>query len=543
MRPTPPIPVQAALLLVLLAASLFVAAPGAQAEEAAPPPKQKAQSATDARLAGEIGRALLSSKEAVRRRAVARLLKRIAAGGDLAAFLDAMSRATQAWADRHERLMEAWLHDAVHGNAAERERAVRLLTALGETAIRRLAIELRHARLHGGARRDASEPDVQAEGAPQTTADEPAPGTPRVYDLRDLVQRGMNPVQLRGLLQKAADAVEVKQFKTLFVVTALDRGHQQLLDRLGALRARYDQKPVAPQAAGAVDAPETAAGDTPERDLAKARTTETARRTGKAAAPPPPAGDAPPLDAPQVEEPRPQGRAAGAPAAPPAAGAKAKAAAEAWLLQPSLFHLPRMSLAAIVSARTRPQGRSQPQRVLPRALLAGTREVVRTEDFARAQDWLRALRRIPDARTGLPLRGATQLRSGGRTHLFAGKQIHYSKDVRRTKGGAWTIVTGTVPHGIAIDIVLKADATALRVDLVATRTDVGLPIPVVRVQPSEQAAPVELERPEWSTTRVHRSFDLPLPGGAALVSLKGLGSTPDDHLVLALTLRRPAPSK
>ncbi len=526
MRPT-----LTSTVLMLLAALLVYAAPAALARDVpAPKPAQKPAVQDDALLAAEIGRALLSTEEAVRRTAVERLLARITQGGDLAGFLAAMNRATRAWADRHERLMEVWLHDAVHGDVEERERAVRLLTALGAKAIRRLAIELRHAQLHRpvdarpppprGARKatsaDAKKVD-EASSAEPVLPEELSPGTPRVYELADLFERGMNPVELRGLLQKEADAVEVKRFKTLYVVSAQDEGHRRLRDRLHDLRVSFRLE--AADAAKARD------------EGGKGAAAPVGTEEAKPAPATPQEADVPQRDdTPQLADtPRP---AAAAPV--PAAGAQQGAAAS-WQLEPTLFHLPHTTLAAIVSARER----AQSNRVLPYGLLGGTRDVFRTEDLGRARVWTRELRSVPDARTGLPLRGRLSVASGGTTNLFAGKPIQYSKNVRRTKGGAWTIVTGTIQHGIALDVTLRASATTLRVDVVATRTEVGLPIPVVRIRPSPRATPVELERPEWSTTRVRRSFDLPLQGGGALLSLEGLGSSPDDHVVLALTLRRP----
>lgn len=570
MRPTRTLP-----LLALLCALLLGPVPTATGEEAGPPEPKPApanakkrareQSRGEARLAearraAEIGRALLSSDEAVRSQAVARLVARIKEGGDLGWFMETMSRATRVWADRHERLMEVWLHDAVHGSASERERAVRLLAALGEKAIRRLSLELRHAKLHAGAGAASGSKPQEAAGAEEMDAPqqeiaelatkELAVGTPRVYELRDLFARGMNPLELRGLLLKTADAVEVKQYKTVFVVTAQDKGHALLCDRLHDLRISFR---LSEQDTSQAERPQQA-----EPVTTGALTEGAQRLAAKRDAPAPPQagavhGDAleegPPQRGSSVKKPaatgptpkkaktrkgKPETTSSGETSArtakPPAAGSGPFR--RAWEVEPSLLHLPRTALVGMGAFQRAADAWSK----LPRGLFQHDQDVIRTTDLLVVDAWTKALKRVPEARSELPLRAVRRVPSHGDIQLFAGKEIHYSKSVRRTKGGAWSIVTDTIPHGITLELTLGGEATALRVDVVATKTEVGLPIPVVRVQPSAQATPVELECPEWSTTRVRRSFDLPLQGGGALVSLDGLGSTAADHLVLVLRI-------
>lgn len=547
MRPT-----RTLTLLALLCALLLGRAPAALCEEASPPEPPPAPSkakkrapgdtrsearVAEARRAAEIGRALLSSDEAVRSKAVAQFLARIEQGGDLTWFLEAMSRATRVWADRHERLMEVWLHAAVHGSAAERERAVRLLAALGEEAIRRLALELRHARLHdhagGGAAsgralndtpREATGAEGQAEAQPEAAEpldEEIAAGTPRIYELQDLFARGMNPVELRSLLLKTANAVEAKQYKTVFVVTAEDKGHARLLDVLHDLRVSFRltaEKRAQKERGGTKrDAPAP-----PQKGATEAGTRQ-AEAAGQERATALPKGRKDKSQAASDE-----GSRAPKAAPPQVAGAPRRV----WEIEPALLHLPRTALVNMAASQSGAQAWSK----LPRGLFQPAQDVIRTTDLLVVDQWMRALKRVPDARTELPLRGVRRVPSHGDIQLFAGKEIHYSKSVRRTKGGAWSIVTDTIPHGITLELTLRAEGTVLRVDVVATKTQVGLPIPVVRVQPSPQAAPVELECPEWSTTRVRHSFDLPLQGGGALVSLEGLGSTAADHLVLTLKI-------
>ena len=149
----------ALLLCCLLLPPLAAAHEDSDPAAKKPPPQETPEAARiraerDKIAAGVIGRGLVSPDEAVRKKAVDRLLTRLEEGGDLADFLQRMGDAVGAWANRHERLMEVWIDRAVNGTAEERERAVLLLTALGPKAVRRLALELRH-RDHHAPQQDA----------------------------------------------------------------------------------------------------------------------------------------------------------------------------------------------------------------------------------------------------------------------------------------------------------------------------------------------------------------------------------------------------
>jgi len=150
---------------------------------------------------------------------------------------------------------------------------------------------------------------------------------------------------------------------------------------------------------------------------------------------------------------------------------------------------------------------------------------------------------VPDARVGPSLEGPAVVALAQAGHFFAGRRIRYSESVRATKGGAWRIVTGVLPHGIALDVTMKPAPEGATVQLIATRTEVGLPIPVVEMQPSPRAAPVELEQPEWSTTRTHARATIPAKGGGIFVSLGGLGANEGDRLVLVLIARPVRPAR
>lgn len=485
---------------ILLILCVLVALPvSASAEEV---------KATDAASAGEIGRGLLSSKPEVRARAQADLLARIQKGGDLTTFVKAMGDAVAEWADRNERLMELWLHQAVHGTAEEREQAVRLLAALGAPAIRRLSLELRHRIQHEGA--DGLEPASQQAKAPQEAEDPHAsagsknPVLPRIYNLADLLERGMNALELRGFIQKAADAVEVKKHAASFIVSATQQGHDALFTRLNELRKSAEQL-------------DELRDDSKKPSPAKPS-------GGREAPPAEPAG---PKPAPPKPNPAP------APAAPKDDGGAGLAGV--WRVEPVLFHL---SADAWSRAYTSAGKSSRRPWKLPELRTDGA-VGVRVGSVRDAATWAQAARRIPDARSD-EMGALEGVSTGTSATFFSGRRIRYTGDVERTKGGAWGLVTKTIPHGIGLDLHLAGTGRDLRVELTATRTEVGLPIPVVRVRPSENAAPVELERPEWSTTRARTAFTLSSEGGGAFVALDGLASE-QERVVLVLTVEPAMP--
>ncbi len=120
--------------------------------------------------------------------------------------------------------------------------------------------------------------------------------------------------------------------------------------------------------------------------------------------------------------------------------------------------------------------------------------------------------------------------------MFEGRQISYTKGLQRTKGGGWGLVTETIPHGLALDIALAHVEHTVRVDVRATQTQVGLPIPVVRIRPPTGGTPIELERPEWSTARLRTSFRIPPGGGGAALYLDGLPRGDEERIALVLTV-------
>ncbi|MDA1194586.1 MAG: hypothetical protein O2894_05320 [Planctomycetota bacterium] len=429
--------------------------------------------ADDPTDAARVGRGLLAQDAEVRRDAVEGLLARIKRGGDLTSFLADMGAAAADWANDRERLLDTWIEQAVHGSAAEREEAARLLAVLGPHAIARLAEELRHARAQGGrfeaASRVHSSNDAGADAGQEPTAEPEADSPPeqpagilQLYNVRDLMARGMNAVEVRSLLQKVPDAVEVKDIgRGVYVVMAEMAGHQALRLRLETIRAT-------PAANAYAEAPTTPAPDRVAR----------------------------------------------------------------WEIEATVYRAPFDTKDARQSYSSGMNGEA-----LPDGLRSGTRTQVHTGTALDAAMWTRLLQRGPNAAQGVEAVGQNAIAAGQNGLLFAGEERLYRKALVRGKDGSWGIENGTLHLGIDLDIALVAGGSTLDLHVAATRTVVQEPIAVTRVSPTPAEAPVELELPEWSKTRARASLTLPLEGGAALLSLGELGGHDREQVIVVLQVK------
>jgi hypothetical protein len=146
-----------------------------------------------------------------------------------------------------------------------------------------------------------------------------------------------------------------------------------------------------------------------------------------------------------------------------------------------------------------------------------------TGSLAQFDGWARLLRRVPDAAQAPEPEAAGPLAAGRPCTLFSGKRVQYARTVVPTDGGAWKIVTGSLPRGLELTLTARPDGDALHVVLTASRTEVDLPLPVLTVRPAPGATPVDLERPDWSVTRTRATVWVPAGGGSAFVALGPLG--------------------
>lgn len=387
---------RASLLVLLL---LLLGGPGEEPARAGESPE--AEAAIDP---VEVGRLLLSAEEAERARGEELLLRRIGAGGDLAPFLAAMSRAQAAWADDEERLVPRWIDRVLHGSAKEQEAARRLLAALGPPATRRLLSAL-------AAARDAAARQALA----QAEEDQPpAPGA------------GTAP---------AAEA--------------------------GA--------PVAP--AGA------------------------------------PAGPAP---------------TAPAPAAPPGEPkATPKPAPEAFVpVRLAVFLVPETEVAREAERRS---ASGEAGGALEGGLLRLAGGEVLTALGADADALSGALSGLADARPLAEAEPLTVFLGDVQTLLPAGT-VSYRKGVRATAKGAWAVETGLLPRGLEVRArVDREEGSGLVLALEARWTEVPSPLPTKEVRPAADVEPVEVDVPEWRTSRTETRVALPADGAeVATVAIPGL---------------------
>ena len=441
----------ARLLLVFL---VLLALPGrAPADEAGD---------DERRAAAAIGRDLLALDAAVRERAVQRLLARIEQGGELGPFLEAMGAAVKGWADHRERLLDLWIEKAVRGSAGEREQAARLIHALGAEAVERLLEELRHAR---GMQPEADKPEAAPresahEAPPPAGADEPPVCcNPQVYHVLDLGKLGMNPVEVRSLLQKTPDAREVKEIgRGIYVVTASTDGHAALRAALGRLRARGE---TLPQQA------------VPVEGVAR------------------------------------------------------------WRVTPIVYRVSRSVVAP-------PKGQygvtpQQAGAVLPRATRPDETEV-HVGTGMDAAIWMKLLQHGANGVRGETAEGPASVLVGETGRYVQGREQRYRKGVVRADDG-WTIEEGTLQVGIEFDVTLGTAEDHVDVYLRASRSEVATPMLVDTIQPEPKGTTYELDRPEWIITKARATFEVPLTGGAAFLSLGDLGSTDEEHVIVILRIQ------
>lgn len=458
--------------LFALGALLLTSMSTVRADEARVQPKPlPAAVHAQQRAAAAIGRDLLAVDEHVRRRAVQRLLARIDRGGEMRPFLEAMGRAAGDWANRRERLTEVWIEKALHGDALEREEASKLLHALGPKAVSRLIRELRHARgMSADAPiRETTPPPAHAiqmadEAEPAGSLAEPAPQDaplpccePRIYDVLDLGKRGMNALQLRSLLQKVPDAIEVKDLgRGVYVVTATEQGHSAMQRWLDERRAR----------------PATHKGA-------------------------------------KVD----------------------KADARRWRVTPAVYRVPRSALdMAGGSYGTAPKAGGLPRDLDP------SRTVVHVGTGMDAAIWMRTLQRGPKGIRGERATGPAAVAAGSNGTWFSGRERTFRKGFVRAEDGAWRIEVGTLQLGIDLDVALVPEGDEVVAHVVAARTEVSEPMAVDTIPGPKGSPSGELDRPEWNRTRTRTSFRVPVTGGAALLSLGGLGSSEKEHILVVLHL-------
>ena len=162
--------------------ALLLLAPCARAGEPEPPQSTIGPA--------EVGRLLISEDDQERARGLALLTNRIQRGGPgLPAFLAAMAAEQAGWANAEERLVALWVGQALRGAPAEKERARRLLAALGPEATRLLLHAIREAEAVEPAAiaKEVPPPPAAALPPPPRTPQAPLPPPPPRQPLREWV--------------------------------------------------------------------------------------------------------------------------------------------------------------------------------------------------------------------------------------------------------------------------------------------------------------------------------------------------------------------
>ncbi len=469
--------------------------------------------ADDSDDAARVGRMLLSPDVDTRREGEQRLLKRIAEGGDIGAYVRTMSAALNDWANREERLVEVWINQAVDGTADERERAVRLITAMGERAVNRLVLELRHARHHDGApaspRTQPAPPSagVAAPGSATTAEAElqPEPGPPlrpAPYDVKVLLDGGMNRVQILNLLRKEANASEVTRAGRLYVVTATDDGHARLKKHIEKAKAEKDKSTEGQE----TESPAPAKPDEPKND--DGDSDEGVKEAAKLAAA---LRDSMTADELRVDGP-------------------------AWRFRCVVVRVPRRDGLGIYDMRRvgTDFAKFGPLFAKDDTKKRGTR--VKTGTLNDAEVWERFLRTLPDANAvTAPVARVVENRTG---KTFLGEKVAYRRDVRPAKGGAWMVEQGELRTGLTLSFFTTPTRNSLSVELTAENADVARPIGTTTVRPDKGAEPVVLDQPEWNVATTNATFTLTPQGGGALLLLDDLDVSEDEIVLVVLRVTR-----
>lgn len=487
-------PFLALLLLVLLAA------PADAGEAAAPDARHDAQA---------VGRALLAQDAATRADAIKKLEHDIAAGRATKAYLEALADAAAAWADDSARLADVWIERAVEGDARERRVAVRLLHALGPDAVERLALELRHQRHRPEQAAATQRAEVVTELAPTT------PAVPEVQDnriakiylVRGLQRSGMNRLQIRGFLEKHANASNVKGYGDRYTVLADADGHKKLAQAL----ARYD---------------------TSQANVRRAQPVPPKDGTTRDAAPVPPADEVPanddaaPKPVPVPNDEPPAGPAPEIAKVEPKAGSETPALAAPasklrWRIKPVVVQVPRAEGYGLLYGQKKGDDATV---------------ITYVDDLGQAKKWAETARTLPDARE-LGQWDALMVVGHRAGKITAGKKYHYNKAIRKSKTGAYDIVSGALHHGYNFAFTLRERGLTTQLSIKTTRDSISMPVPSREVRPTKDAVPIKIESPQWSRASTTTNVVLKKIPAAVLVVLLGIDEQkPNDDIVLIVTI-------
>lgn len=458
------------------------------------------------------GRLLLSPDAAKRTEGERLLLERIAAGGDLAPFVRRMSAGIRQWADDDSRLVELWIQQAADGDQETRERAVRLITAMGERAVMRMALELGHLRRHERGRALPPEqptPSVGSSDAPGSEVDTPqtaevnrveqnvSPHTPRVYDVTALRAKGMNPVEVLSFLRAHANASEVSAGPIKYVVYASANGHQTLKTKLATVRTVQEKSGKGAAKKSGEDDASKGADDRP--------------------APPPPVAVKP--------------KAPAQPAATVAADEGPR-----FAVQPIVVRVPRdAALAKTISAwKGVDKDLIEPFIAGARAQRAAAAAPKATRvvgDLAAMAQWMAKAPTLPEARTSYGER--ITVVPGREAKGFVGSKVPYRRSVRQNERGAWRVDQDILHTGLELRFLLESRGTGLVLDVDARLSEISKPMATTNVNPGKDVEPIELDLPEWNRQTRSDSLQISKVGGGLMLVMPDPAKA-EEGLVLIL---------
>ncbi len=468
------------LLALALSLSAFVAfAPPSRAEGAD-------ETVVEAR---RLARRLLAHDAARREVALDQLIALLDHAGEGRGVLVAeATRALATWADRPERLEEAWQRDLLTGDVETRERAARLLHALGPAAITRLGDEARRLladRAAPGLSADAVKPAAESpmsESDETTEDDEPAgegadvshldpevltaPSStpdrrePRLVDATPLVKAGASALDVRTFLTRVANASQATDFGGgRWMVLAEASGHARLAEALARVATSGTFDLAAPADAGP---------------------------SNTNSAPTDPAKDEP--------QQKPE---------------------EGEGLSGTAWDVTAHALVGPVTTLGESAG------VGPRvATLAGAAALLEAE---------RTRRDVREIRSW-----SQRIVAGGPTvEWFAGREIPYNRAVVATKDGAWAVATDTLRDGYTTRVSPKPRGDGgIDLEIEIAYLDVNEPLFEQVVRPSPDAEALSVHRPVWSSRRDRAEARIGPDGGAVAYAVTMNGESPSERFVL-----------
>lgn len=546
------------LLVPLLMGSAFPDT--ARAGEVAPSPK-------------DVAAALLRGSKSERQAAENTVQRHLGTSPRDVAFRLALRKELAADIVRRELLLDGWIAEARSRDIPRREKAVRLLTAMGDAGIRRLLQWVQNPLLSNDPLTipaDKPEPrDVQqgSQGRNRVGARDRAGHKPVVYKARDFARFELTPAQILATLRDVPSASRIDQMRDVYLVFASPEGHARMQAYLEGVQdnprarapawsqqarpgratpgpraqrplptipeaeadAETDAETVAPPAEarpyGAPGSPaQPAPGSSEAARAANRMEPGTAQRS-----PVPPAGAAvpPPSDEPsQTMRPHVEPRSA--------PDLTVVGDARGWRTTPVVVRVPRSDalMQTLAGWPGMPAGNDSPRRAEGPLVVPGSSEAVAA--------WLERAPKLANARTltGTELR----IQGGNEARGFVGEVLPYRRKVEQVASGSWEVVSDAARTGVELVVRIarpQAGPFAGRVcgRVLLRARDIARPLRTVRVRPDAETSAIELDELEWLEETSVGLAPLSAAGGGMMVVVPDPGA-PSGMLMLIVAFER-----